>query len=514
MSVAGSAPKTAEETPAAEARGINKRYGSTVALDDAGIVIGSGKTHALVGRNGAGKSTLVSILTGLEPADAGEVFFNGSPAPGLTDREAWRQRVACVYQKSTIIPGLTVAENLYLNRQPRGPGSSISWRGMRQQARTLLDTWNLSIDADAHASDLNVEQRQLVEIARALSYDTRFIILDEPTAQLDRAAINRLFDRIRGLQRQGMTFLYISHHLEEIYEICQRVTVFRDARHIMTADVAAVPTRDLVAAMTGEAVTQAVPAPRATSEAAEPVVLEVADLVAVAGAPPVSFQLRRGEVVGLGGGSGSGKTEIAETIVGLQKAESGTVSIQGHQPKPGSVGSALRSGVAFVPQDRHDQGYIPGLSIAENVTMTVPGLIGRHGVLSAKRRDAVARKLIDELSVKTPGPELPVSALSGGNQQKVVMARALASRPKLLVLISPTAGVDVRSKATLLSVVDEVRAGGAAVLVVSDELDDLRVCDRVLAVFRGEIVHEFEAGWADNELVLAMEGVTGSDDEY
>ena len=505
---------SAEETPAAEAHGISKRYGSTVALHDAGIAISPGKTHALVGRNGAGKSTLVSILTGLEPPDSGALAFNGSPAPSLADREAWRQRVACVYQKSTIIPNLTVAENLYLNRQPRGGGSAISWRRMRHQARNLLDTWHLSIDVDALASDLNVEQRQLVEIARALSYDTRFIILDEPTAQLDRAAINRLFDRIRGLQRQGMTFLFISHHLEEIYEICQRVTVFRDARHVLTDDVAAVPTRDLVTAMTGEAVFQSVPARRARAAASEPVTLDVAGIIAEPDAPPVSFQLRRGEVVGLAGGNGSGKAQIAEAIVGLRKAHSGSISVEGNQAKPGNVGSALHSGVAFVPQDRHTEGYVGGLSIAENLTMTVPELVGTHGVLSPKRRDALAQKLIGDLSVKTPGPELPVSALSGGNQQKVVMGRALASNPKLLVLISPTAGVDVRSKTTLLGVVDEMRARGTAVLVVSDELDDLRVCDRVLAIFRGEIVREFDAGWADNELVLAMEGVGATDDEH
>jgi len=514
VSVASNAPAPVEETPAAEAHGITKRYGGTVALQDAGIVITPGTTHALVGRNGAGKSTLVSILTGLESADSGEVTFNGSPAPGLTDREGWRRRVACVYQKSTIIPNLTVAENLYLNRQPRGGGSAISWRRMRRQASDLLDTWHLTIDVDAYASDLNVEQRQLVEIARALSYETRFIILDEPTAQLDRAAINRLFERIRGLQRQGMTFLFISHHLEEIYEICQRVTVFRDARHILTDDVAAVPTRDLVAAMTGEAAPHTVPARRAGAAASEPVILEVEDLVAVPDAPRANFRLRRGEVVGLAGGNGSGKTQIAEAIVGLRKARSGTISVDGHRTKPGHVSSALRSGVAFVPQDRHTEGYVGGLSIAENVTMTVPKLIGTRGVLSTKRRDALARKLIADLSVKTPGPELPVSSLSGGNQQKVVMGRALASKPKVLVLISPTAGVDVRSKATLLGVVDEMRALGTAVLVVSDELDDLRVCDRVLAIFRGEIVREFEAGWADNELVLAMEGVGTTDDEH
>jgi simple sugar transport system ATP-binding protein len=497
----------ARQTPVVEARGIVKRYGSTVALHDAGIVIQPGETHALVGRNGAGKSTLVSILTGLQAPDSGEVFFNGERAPSLADRDGWRQRVACVYQKSTIIPNLTVAENLYLNRQPHANATSISWRRMRDQARALLQTWNLAIDVNAVARELNVEQRQLLEIARALSFDARFIILDEPTAQLDRTAINRLFRQIRAMQREGMTFLFISHHLEEIYEICQRVTVFRDARHILTDDVAAVPTPALVAAMTGEVVATAAVRPTSTRDTSEPVLLEVSELVAANGAPAVSFQVRRGEVVGLAGGGGSGKTQIAETIVGLRKPIAGSVAVDGRAPKPGDVFDALRKGVGFVPQDRHDQGYVPGLSVAENMTMTVPERIGKRGVLSPKRRDALALRLIDALSVKTSGPDLPVSSLSGGNQQKVVMGRALASEPKLLVLIAPTAGVDVRSKETLLGVVDEMRARGTAVLVVSDELDDLRVCDRVLALFRGDIVEEFQAGWADNALVSAMEGV-------
>jgi simple sugar transport system ATP-binding protein len=510
MSAASAAlpPGDARPTPVAEARGIVKEYGSTVALHDAGIVIQAGETHALVGRNGAGKSTLVSILTGLQAPDKGAVFFNGERAPSLADRDGWRRRVACVYQKSTIIPNLTVGENLYLNRQPHGNGTSISWRRMREQARALLETWNLAIDVNAAARDLNVEQRQLLEIARALSFDARFIILDEPTAQLDRTAIDRLFQRIRALQKEGMTFLFISHHLEEIYEICQRVTVFRDARHILTDDVAAVPTSSLVAAMTGEAVTTATQRPTAVREANKPVLLDIRELVAIDGAPPVTFQIRRGEVVGLAGGGGSGKTEIGETLVGLRKPIAGSLSVNGRSPKAGNVSDALRKGVAFVPQDRHDQGYVPGLSVAENMTMTVPERIGKRGVLSPKRRDALALRLIDALSVKTFGPDLPVSALSGGNQQKVVMARALASEPQLLVLISPTAGVDVRSKETLLGVVDEMRARGTAVLVVSDELDDLRVCDRVLVLFRGAVVDEFQAGWADNALVSAMEGVS------
>ncbi|SHN25008.1 sugar ABC transporter ATP-binding protein [Cryptosporangium aurantiacum] len=485
-----------------EAAHVTKRYGTTVALRDAGIVVRAGATHALVGRNGAGKSTLVSILTGLQAPDEGTVTFEGSPAPPLTDRDAWRRRVACVYQKSTIIPELTVAENLFLNRHP---GRLIRWSALRRNAAELLATWDVEVDVTRPAGDLTVEQRQLVEIARALSYDARLIILDEPTAQLDGPAINRLFDRMRGLQERGVTFLFISHHLEEIYRVCDEVTVFRDAQHIVTGPVSQLPPAELVAAMTGDATALTERASRPPLPDGTPAVLEVDDL------DGVTFTVRAGEVVGLAGGGGSGKKEIAETIVGLRRPHTGTVRISGAPLKPGSVPASLAAGVGLVPQDRHHQGFVPDLSIAENLTMTVPRRLGRFGTISRKRRDRLAHTLIDELAVKTPGPELPVSALSGGNQQKVVMGRALANDPKLLVLIQPTAGVDVRSKETLLGVVDKVREGGAGVLVASDELDDLRTCDRVLVLFQGRQVAEFGSDWSDHDLVAAMEGIAVDD---
>ncbi|MFG1922905.1 sugar ABC transporter ATP-binding protein [Cryptosporangium sp. NPDC048952] len=485
-----------------EAAGVTKRYGTTVALRDAGLVVNAGATHALVGRNGAGKSTLVSILTGLQAPDSGTVAFAGSPAPPLADRNAWRQRVACVYQKSTIIPTLTVAENLYLNRQP---GRVIRWGELRRNAAELLATWDVEVDVTRPAGDLTVEQRQLVEIARALSYDARFIILDEPTAQLDGPAINRLFDRMRGLQERGITFLFISHHLEEIYRVCDEVTVFRDARHIVTARVSEVPPSDLIAAMTGDATTLIERPARPPVPADTEVVLKVRDIGGV------SFEVRAGEVVGLAGGGGSGKREIAETVVGLRRPESGTIEVAGAPLKPGSVPASLAAGVGLVPQDRHAEGFVADLSIAENLTMTIPRRLGRFGTISRRQRHRLANTLIDDLAVKTPGPDLPVSALSGGNQQKVVMGRALANDPKLLVLIQPTAGVDVRSKETLLGVVDRVREGGTGVLVASDELDDLRTCDRVLVLFQGRQVAEFGSDWSDHDLVAAMEGLISDD---
>ncbi|WP_246273261.1 sugar ABC transporter ATP-binding protein [Phytohabitans houttuyneae] len=486
------------------ARDITKRYGATTALLDAGITVAPGETHALVGRNGAGKSTLVSILTGLQRADAGEVRFAGEPAPPLSDRDAWRRLVACVYQKSTIIPTLTVAENLFLNRQG---GGLISWRSLRRRAADLLDGYGVDVDPARVAGDLTVEQRQLLEIARALSFGARFIILDEPTAQLDAAAIERLFDRMRQLREGGVTFLFISHHLQEVYEVCQTVTVFRDARHVLTAPVATLPHDELVGAMTGDA------GPLLSSGAVRPPVGDAAAVLSVEGLrlsgfyEDIDLTVRAGELVGLIGSGSSGKVALAETIAGLRKADGGTVTVAGGRPKPGSVPSALAAGLGYLPQDRHREGLVPLLSVAENATLPIAGKLGPAGVIAPARRRAAAQRMIDAYDIKTSGPDQPVSALSGGNAQKVVLARALSNEPKALVMVSPTAGVDVRSKESLLGAVASAATGGTGVLVVSDELDDLRSCDRVLVMFHGRVVREVPRGWADADLIAAVEGV-------
>jgi simple sugar transport system ATP-binding protein len=498
-------------TPVAEAAGITKRFGSTVALHDVGIVIQPGETHALVGRNGAGKSTLVAILTGLEPADAGTVRFDGEPAPALGDREAWQQRVACVYQASTIVPALTVAENLFLNRQPVGRGGAIRWARLRREARTLLDEWGVEVDVELLAGDLSVEDTQLVEIARALSFGARFIILDEPTAQLDARAIERLFERMRALQGAGVTFLFISHHLQEVYEVCQTVTVLRDAWHILTRPVSELGHDALVDAMTGEAGGLKVPPPRERPGEAAPVALAI-DGLSGDGFADVTLDVRAGELVGIAGAAGSGKLALAESIAGLRERAGGSVRVAERRVRPGSVPDALDAGLGFVPQDRHRQGLVPGLSVAENGSMTIAGRLGPgHGLISPRRMADYGRDMIRRLGVVTPSPDQPVAALSGGNQQKVVMGRALASDPRALVLVNPTAGVDVKSKEALLEIVDRVRGSGAGVLMVSDELDDLRPCDRVLVLYHGRLAAEMAAGWEDTDLVARIEGVGAGD---
>ncbi|MER6143674.1 sugar ABC transporter ATP-binding protein [Streptomyces sparsogenes] len=500
---------TRARPPLVEARGITKRYGPTVALLDTDLAVEAGASHALVGRNGAGKSTLVSVLTGLTRPERGTVRYDGEPAPPLADRAAWRRRVACVYQQSTIVGELSVAENLFLGRQPVTPRGRVIRRGlMRRRARALLDEWGVPVDEAARAGGLSVEDTKLVEIARALSRGTRLIVLDEPTAQLDSRAAGRLFAHMRRLQEAGATFLYISHHLREVYEVCQVVTVLRDARRIVTAPVGEMPPGKLIEAMTGErGGPPAPPAERPRPAGPAPAAVRLEHL----SSPrfhDVSLTVGAGEVVGLAGLAGSGSHQLGAALAGLHPTTGGRAWIFGRPLRTGSVPAALAAGVGCLPRDRHHEGLVAGLSVAENITMPISGRLGPLGLISPRARDAVARRAIADLGIATRGPAEPLTALSGGNQQKVVLARALATDPRVLVLIDPTAGVDVRAKQTLLAAALRARAEGRAVLVVSDQLEDLRVCDRVLVMFNGFLSAEYPAGWRDTDLLAAVEGVT------
>ncbi|MFI1213467.1 sugar ABC transporter ATP-binding protein [Streptomyces sp. NPDC020802] len=501
---------TGGQAPVAEATGISKRFGATVALRDAGITIAPGESHALVGRNGAGKSTLVSILTGLQQPDTGSLRFSGDAAPVVGDTEAWRSRVACVYQRSTIIQELSVAENLFLDRQSSAALRPIRWKQLRQRAGQLLGEYGVDIDPAARARDLTVEQRQFIEIARALSFGARFIILDEPTAKLDARGIERLFAKLRDLQRQGVAFLFISHHLQEVYDLCTTVTVYRDAAHILTAPVAELGHQALVEAMTGET------AAAAAAVSVTPSLTDAEELLTIEGLTlsdacwDLSLSVRAGEVVGLAGAATSGNVQLGETVAGLHRPDAGRISVGGRQVRPGSVPGALAAGVGLIPEDRHLQGLVNNRSVAENATLTVTDQLGPYGTVLPSRTRSFAQRMIRDLDIKTPGVATHVSALSGGNQQKVVVARALATEPQVLVAIRPTNGVDVKSKEFLLGRIRQVADGGRAALIVSDELDDLKVCDRVMVMFHGRVVAEFDRGWQDEQLVAAMEGVSGT----
>jgi simple sugar transport system ATP-binding protein len=490
--------------PVAEAEAIWKSFGTTKALQDVSVSVSAGECHALVGRNGAGKSTLVGVLTGLLKPDRGAVRLQGEPAPGLADRAAWQQRVACVYQRSMVIPSLTVAENVFLNRSPT---QLVRWRSTRREARRVMLEWGFDLDVDVLAADLSVEQRQIVEIARALSIGARFLILDEPTASLESNAIERLFERARRLKASGVGILYISHHLEEIYEICDRATVLRDGRRIVTAPVAEIDHDQLVAAMIGSALQRT---EAAAAGEAGPVRLKVSGLAASSPFGPVAdidFEVRVGECLGLFGLQGSGTATVADAVAGLLRPDAGEILVDGEPLQPGKVDHALARGIGYVPEDRHARGFVPTLGVAENLTLPVLDRVSRRGIVSGARRAALAAPVASRLQIVSRDDQ-PVAELSGGNQQKVVVGRALVGSPRLLVVVSPTVGVDVASKEALLGVVDQARAEGMAVLLVSDDLEELRICTRLLVLRRGRVVREFgDPPWDRHALIAAAEGL-------
>jgi simple sugar transport system ATP-binding protein len=495
--------------PAAEAEGISKSFGRTKALHDVSVSVLPGECHALVGRNGAGKSTLVGVLTGLLKPDRGSVRLHGEPAPAPGDRAAWQARVACVYQRSMVIPSLSVGENIFLNRTE---GSLVHWQELRRQARRLLLEWGFDLDVDQLAAELSVEQKQIVEIARALSIGTRFLILDEPTASLESRAIERLFERVRRLKDSGVAILYISHHLEEVYEICDRATVLRDGVRIVTAPVTELDHEHLVTAMVGGELARSIRDHTDRPEAAdaEPrlTVRNLSVQTPLGSVVDVSLDAYAGECVGLFGLRGSGTVAIADAVAGLAKPSAGTIALDGTALQGGKVDVALQRGVGYVPEDRHARGFVPTLGVAENLTLPILKLLSRWGIVSTARVSTTAAALAQRLQVVASSGDQPVAELSGGNQQKVVVGRALAAHPSLLVVVSPTVGVDVASKEALLGVIDETRADGTAVLLVSDDLDELRICTRVLVVRRGRIVKEFrEAPWDRRELIAAAEGL-------
>jgi simple sugar transport system ATP-binding protein len=515
--------------------GVEKRFGTTRALRGVSLSLTAGQCLGLVGRNGAGKSTLVSILSGLSEPDAGTVRFGGAPAPRVGDIGRWREWIATVFQHSMIVPELSVAENVFLGNTPQ----LVSWRELRSRTRGIMRDWGFDIDARTPCRELSVEQLQIVEIARALARGARCVLLDEPTAALERQAGRRLFDRVRQLTAAGVAVLYISHHLEEVFEICENVAVLRDGELVLTAPTASLSRDDLVAAMVGGVHRAAPqqqdatagqtsggaasgrPADRAgtpTAGAADAaggaeVLLSVDGLVSDSARgrlADVSLRVHAGEVVGVTGLLSAGVATLGRAIAGAEAYTAGQVLLHNRRVPAGRRAAAQHAGIGYIPEDRRAEGFVAHLGVAENVTMTImKELSGKAGLLRPGRRAAAAEPVTGRLSLVSSGPGQPAGELSGGNQQKVTVARTLAHRPELIVAVTPTRGVDVASKELLLSSLAGVAASsGAGVLLCSDELSDLSICDRVVVLVRGEVFTEFSNPPFDrDELILATEGI-------
>lgn len=511
-----------EEVPAVEAIDISKHFGSTAALRGVSLSLRAGSCLGLVGRNGAGKSTLVSIMSGIYGPDTGQVRFEGQPAPLLSDVEAWRQRISTVYQHSMVVPQLTVAENVFLNTQP-GRSGFIDWRTMRSETKQVLAEWGFDdVDAKAPCSALTVEQRQLVEIARALAAGRRCLLLDEPTSALERAEIRRLFERVRALVANGVAVLYISHHLEEVFEVCDEVAVLRDGQLVMTRRTAELSKDELVTAMVGPdaAAIAGVEHPGASDNGQRAgqgdrcLVVEHLSARSLRGAlNDVSLQVRHGERVGVAGLLGAGVATLARAVAGSESWTSGKIEVEGTPIVPMRRDKALKAGVGYVPEDRRAEGFVRLLGVGENATLSIVGrLANRLGAIMPRRRAAAARPIAERLSIVSAGMSQPVGELSGGNQQKVTVARAVAITPKLVVAMTPTRGVDVASKTVLLATLSSLATDdGAAVMIATDDLDDLVICDRVVVLRRGEVVAEFtKPPFEREELIGAIEGLVES----
>ncbi len=482
-------------------KGIRKSFGAVRALRGVNFDLRAGEVHALLGENGAGKSTLIKIATGAHQPDEGAIEINGSDAGRLDPTRARTLGIACIYQQPALFADLTVAENIGLRLETASGVRRIDWKARRLRARALLDRVGTTISPDAEVRSLSMPEQQLVEIACAIGSGARIVIMDEPTASLTRREQERLFTVVRELRAAGTGVVYISHRLEEIFALADRVTVLRDGESVGTQAVADVSESGLIKLMVGREVN--VLYPPAEAEPGE-VVLEVNNLgCAAGGVEGVTFNVRAGEIFGLAGLVGAGRTELARIIFGLTPAETGEIRLQGRPVAPHSPQQAVAHGIAYVPEDRRRHGVVLEMPIAENMTMAVhprlfPGTWLRFG---AER--SLALEFIRDLAVKCAGPDAPAVSLSGGNQQKVSLARWLATKPKLLILDEPTQGVDVGAKSEIHRIVRQLAKQGLAVILISSDLPEvLGMSDRI-GVMRGGTLAAILPGGSDPHAVMA-----------
>jgi len=483
-----------------ELTGVSKSYGGVQALSDVSFPIAPATVHALVGENGAGKSTLVRILTGVVQPDEGELRVDGAPQRIGDPQTAHRLGIVAMYQEPTVFPDLTVAENVFAGRHPRGPGRTVGWRSMREEAARLLAELGVDFGPDTPVRGLGVADRQLLEIAKALSSSARLLIMDEPTAALSPHEVENLFATVRRLRERGVAIVFISHRLEEVSALADTVTVLRDGRHIATRPAAGLAHGEIVRLMVGRELGALFP-----KEEAEigDVTLRADGLTRRGVFSGVSFELRRGEIVGLAGFVGSGRTEVARAIFGIDRLDSGRLWIEGKPFRPRSPRAALRRGVAYLPEDRLQQGLVQPMTVGQNVSMAVlPGL-APGGLLRPARERALARRFMEQLRIKATSPAQVVRSLSGGNQQKVVLAKWLAAEPRILLLDEPTHGVDVGTKADVHRTISHLAARGLTILLISSELPEiLGMADRVLVMREGRLVTELPRAEATQERII------------
>lgn len=488
-----------------ELDGVSKLYPGVRALDSVDFDLRGGEVHVLLGENGAGKSTLIKMMAGVHQPDTGEIRVDGTPVRLRGPGDAEALGISTIHQEMALVPQLTVAENIFLGRPPRRFGI-VDTRAMRRQARDLLDRTGLDLDVDATVGDLGVARRQMVEIAKALSIDTRFLVMDEPTAVLSRGEVTALFDIVRSLTARGVGVVFISHLLGEVAEIGDRVTVLRDG-----AKVGEVPADtdvdELVRLMVGRSIEQQYPLRR--NEIGD-VVLDVRGLGRDGEFDGVDFTVRAGEVVGIGGLVGAGRTEVVRAIFGADRYDRGEVLVDGRPVRRGDVVAAHEAGLALVPEDRAGQGLVLGASVEENLGLATLGDRSRLGLVDLDDQAEKARTAVRRMGIRVYGPEQPAVTLSGGNQQKIVIGKWLMAKPRVLILDEPTRGIDVGARAEIYELIAELTADGTAVVVVSSDLPELLgLSDRVLVMADGRVRGELDGTQATQESVMALAVMEG-----
>ena len=478
---------------------VSKRFAATQALSDVSIDLLPGEIHGLVGENGAGKSTIVKILAGIHQPDSGHVMLDGEPVLLHGPAHARSLGIATVQQEPRLFPDLTVAENVFMGHAPTGRFGSVNWRAMRRSADRIFESLSVRMDSSAVVRGLSMADQQLIEIAKALSVDERVLILDEPTASLSSHEVERLFAIVRQTRDRGVAVLFVSHRLEEVFELCDRATVLRDGRHVITAPTSELTAADLVRHMVGRAVSLF---PRSTAKIGA-VLLDVRNLTRVGAFRDISFSVRSGEIVGLAGLVGAGRTEVARVLFGLDRADAGEVLLDGKRVSFKTPSGALSAGIAYVPEDRHLDGLVAGFSIAENVTLPIlPRLFPRLFAQGSRER-SLAAGYAERLRIRSTGVDALVEALSGGNQQKVVIAKWLATNPRVLILDEPTRGVDIGAKVEVHRIISDLAASGLGIILISSELPEvLAMSDRIMVLHEGRISAEIPRAEATEERVM------------
>jgi len=507
---AGPAPALEDPAgPAAvEMRGIDKSFSGVAVLTDVDFTLRRGEIHALVGSNGAGKSTLMKILVGVYAPDAGTYRVDGRDVEFRTIQDARAAGVGIVFQEFSLVPTLTIAQNVFLTREPRGRGGLIDDRQMETRTREIFGLMSVEVDPRRTLDEAPTTVWQLTEIAKALSQNARVLIMDEPTAALAKAETIELFALMRRLRDQGISIVYISHRMEEIFEIADRITVLRDGRRAMTADVAAVSPKQVIDEMVGRKLEQVMD--YREREVGADALLEARGLTTSTKLNAISFQLRRGEVLGLAGLMGSGRTELARALFGIDPVQSGSLSMEGRPLQISSPRDAIAAGLALIPEDRRSQGLILDHSVRQNLLLPLLSRVSTAGIVDDAAGGRRTDTFIERLSIKLRNVGQPVRTLSGGNQQKVVIAKWLATGPRILIMDEPTVGVDVATKGEIVSMIRAFADAGNGVIMISSELPELlAVSDRVLILHEGQIVREVHrrAIRREEDLHHAVQGV-------